>query len=293
MIARCNRRCGHLCDSKSDSFTLGRDENDLLADLDVGLVAEDTGEHELGTVANSVDGGVFDHNTLVADKQGFEWHNNASQIAFVVVLVIVPLSVFNVVHGHHGVVLFKSTTTDASKLLHVSAATEEVANMDTESTHVSASLTADPENSHVTVFVIFNQLRLVDRPDSELLLDGRNKGRSLEAGTFKRVKGLFKLLDLVKRLMELDDSDVLFTSRLLGLDQTRRVIDANNEATGDLRVKSTRVTSLVNLQDFLDPSDDLVGGGVGGLVEVNDTVLLKDVDGAVRGGVSAGKGSEV
>ena len=53
------------------------------------------------------------------------------------------------------------------------------------------------------------------------------------------------------------------------------------------------MTSFVNLQDFLDPGDDLVGGWVRGLVEVDDTVLLQDVDGTVRGGVTARERSEV
>ena len=41
------------------------------------------------------------------------------------------------------------------------------------------------------------------------------------------------------------------------------------------------MASLVNLEDFLDPGNDLMGRGVGGLVQVDDTVLLEDVDGAV------------
>jgi len=53
------------------------------------------------------------------------------------------------------------------------------------------------------------------------------------------------------------------------------------------------VTSFVNLQDFLDPSDDLMGGWVGWLVEVDNTVLLEDINGTVSGRVSARKGSEV
>ena len=40
---------------------------------------------------------------------------------------------------------------------------------------------------------------------------------------------------------------------------------------------------LVNLENFLDPGDDLVRGGIGGLVKVDDTVLLEDVNGAVSG----------
>lgn len=94
----------------------------------------------------------------------------------------------------------------------MSTASKEVTNMDTKGTHVSTSFTADPENSHITVFIVLNELGLVDRSDSELLLDSRDKGRSLEASTFKCVDSFLELLDLVKRLMKLNDSNVFFTS---------------------------------------------------------------------------------
>lgn len=84
--------------------------------------------------------------------------------------------------------------------------------MDAQGTNVSASLAADPENTHITVFVVFNKLGFIDGSNSKLFLDGRNEGRSLEAGTFERVKCLLELLDLVKRLMEFDNSNVLLTS---------------------------------------------------------------------------------
>ena len=53
------------------------------------------------------------------------------------------------------------------------------------------------------------------------------------------------------------------------------------------------MTSLVDFEDFLDPSDDLVGGWIRGLVEVDHTVLLEDVDGSVGGRVSARQRREV
>lgn len=93
--------------------------------------------------------------------------------------------------------------------------------------------------------------------------------------------------------MELDDSDVLFSGGLLGLNEPGRVVDAHNEATSDLRIKGTRVAGLVDLEDFLDPGDDLVRGWVGGLVQVDHTILLEHLDGAVHGGEAAREGREV
>ena len=84
--------------------------------------------------------------------------------------------------------------------------------MHTEGSHVGASLTADPEDAHVAVLVVLDQLRLVDGTNTELLLDGGDQGRTLEACTLEGVESLLELLDLVNALMELDDGNVLFTS---------------------------------------------------------------------------------
>jgi len=58
--------------------------------------------------------------------------------------------------------------------------------------------------------------------------------------------------------MELDNGDVLLTGRLLGLDESSGVVDASNEAPSDLRIQSTTMTGLLNLQDSLDPSNDFM-----------------------------------
>ena len=69
-------------------------------------------------------------------------------------------------------------------------ATKQVAKMDTESSYIGTSFATDPEDAHVTVLVVFDQLCLVDSPDSELLLDSGDQGWSLEAGSFERVQSL-------------------------------------------------------------------------------------------------------
>lgn len=79
----------------------------------------------------------------------------------------------------------------------------------------------------------------------------------------------------------------------MGLDESGGVVDTSNEATSDLGVEGTRVTSLVNLEDLLNPGNDLVRGWVGWLIKVNDTIVLKGFDGALGGRETAGKGSEV
>ena len=53
------------------------------------------------------------------------------------------------------------------------------------------------------------------------------------------------------------------------------------------------LTSLVDLEDALNPGDDLVRRGVRGLVEVDDTVSLELGHGAGSGGPAAGERGEM
>jgi len=275
VIAGGNGRGGHLSDGNSDGLTLGGDEHDLLADLDAGLVAEHSGEHELGTVADSVNRGVLHDDSLVLNEQDLKGHDDAAEISLAAVLLEVPLGVLDVVHGDHGVVLLEGTGSHSAELLHVSAASEDVADMHAKGSHVGTSFAAEPEDTHIALHIVIEELALIDGSHTELLLDGGNQRGSLEDGAGKLEEGLFNLLDLLNVLMELDDSDVLFTCGLLGLDEAGSVVDAGDEATGDLGVEGAGVTGLVDLENALDPCNDLVGGGVGWLVKVDDTVALE------------------
>lgn len=93
--------------------------------------------------------------------------------------------------------------------------------------------------------------------------------------------------------MELDHGDVLFTSRLLSLDETGCVVDAGDETASDLGVEGAGVPCLFNLQNLLDPGNDLMGRGVGWLIKVDDTVVLEHVDGTVSRRVAAREGRKV
>ena len=73
--------------------------------------------------------------------------------------------------------------------------------------------------------------------------------------------------------MKLEDADVLFTSTLLRLDKSCGSADADDETASDLGIESTRVTSLLDLENSLDPSDNLVRGRIRWLVNVQNTGL--------------------
>lgn len=130
--------------------------------------------------------------------------------------------------------------------------------MDTEGTNVSTSLTVNPDDTQISLLIVIEEVELVDVSNTELLLDSRDKRRSLETGTLERFESLLQFLDFVNFTVELEYGDVNFTGRLLGLNETSRVVKARDKATSDLRIKGTGVTSLLELQDLLDPGNDLM-----------------------------------
>lgn len=107
VVAGSHLDSGHLGNAEGDCLTLGGHDDDLLVELDARLVAEQTGDHELGTIANGVDGRVFDDDTLVGKQECLERSDRSSQVRLVVVIVVNPLGVENVVHRDHGVLLPK------------------------------------------------------------------------------------------------------------------------------------------------------------------------------------------
>ena len=108
--------------------------------------------------------------------------------------------------------------------------------MNAKGSHVGSSFAAHPKDAHVPCLIILNKLDLIDRSYTKLLLDSGNERWALEAGTSERVQSFLYLLDLVNTLMELEDGDVLLTSRLLSLDQPGGIIDADNEAARHLGI---------------------------------------------------------
>lgn len=80
MVASAEINGGHQSDTKSDSLSLGGHKDDLLVHLDVGLVSKQTGDHQLGSVADGVDGRVLDHKPLVAGEEGLERSDHPSEV---------------------------------------------------------------------------------------------------------------------------------------------------------------------------------------------------------------------
>lgn len=165
--------------------------------------------------------------------------------------------------------------------------------MHTHSLDIGASLTRNPENNQVPIRVILKELTFVDGPNPELALDGGDQGGTLEDGAGKGFEGAGDLGDVGDGGVEAGDADVFFTGALLGLDEAGGAVDADDEVTGDLGVEGTGVAGFFDAEEALDPGDDLVGGRVGGLVEVEDAVFEVLGEGALQGGVAGGDGGVV
>lgn len=63
-------------------LTLGGHEDNFFIDRDVCFIAEQSGNHQLGTIADRVDSAVFYDDTLITNEQGFQRANDTSQIGF-------------------------------------------------------------------------------------------------------------------------------------------------------------------------------------------------------------------
>ena len=84
VIAGGKLRDAHLGDTDGNGLSLGGHEDDLLVDGDVGVVAQKTGDHELGAVADGVDGAILDDNPLKAGQEHLERFDDASEIGLCV-----------------------------------------------------------------------------------------------------------------------------------------------------------------------------------------------------------------
>jgi hypothetical protein len=73
--------------------------------------------------------------------------------------------------------------------------------------------------------------------------------------------------------VKLEDANVLFASTLLRLDKPCGSSDADDETASDLGIESAGVAGLLDLENSLDPSDNLVRGRIRWLVYVQNTGL--------------------
>jgi hypothetical protein len=257
-------------------------------------VSKETRNHELGTVADGVDGRVLDNDTLVGSQESLKRADDSPEVALVALVVIEVLCVQNIVQRDHALLLVHGTTPYTSQLLHVSTDTKKQTQVDTEGTDVGSGLARNPEDTELSLVVKLVQLALVDGSDTELSLDGTDQRRTLEKSSSQSLKSTRELLLAARQfVVQSDDADVLLSGTLLRLDETGGTVDADNQTTSDLGIKGARVTGPLNAEDTLDPCDDFVRRRVGGLVEVDDTAGDVRLQVALEGSRTGWDGGEM
>lgn len=83
--------------------------------------------------------------------------------------------------------------------------------MHTKRSNVRSSFARDPEDGEMTVVVEFDEVALVDGSDSQLSLDGRNEGRSLEECSRERFESTSECLLSGQSSVKSNDADVLLS----------------------------------------------------------------------------------
>lgn len=189
-----------------------------------------------------------------------------------------PLSIQDIVQCDQVLGLVHGTRSHSSQFLHVRSHAEEQAHVHTEGSDVRASLAADPKDTEMAVIVELDELRLVDGSDTKLTLDGRNQGGSLEEGAGEELEDASKLcLAAGNLVVESHNRNVLLSSTLLGLDESRGSVDTNDQTSCNFGVESTAVAGLFYTEHALYPGNDLVGGGVRWFVQLRKNIVSEGV----------------
>ena len=260
--------------------------------------AHNTRHHKLGAVADCTNGRILDHDALVAHQECLQGLDDGAELVFVASVVESVLGIQQVMQRVHVLCLVHGAAAGAAQLLHVTSHTKDQANMNAEGSNIGAGLAGHPKDAEFALIIELEELDILDRADPQLSLDGRHNRRPLEHGAFDFLEGSAELVDAARKLVvKADDGDVLLASSLLGLDQARRLVNADDQAARDLGVECAAVAGLVDSgaratvshvddgprglrglledlpQDSLDPRHHLVARGIGGLVEVDDAIL--------------------
>jgi hypothetical protein len=132
---------------KGNGLTLGGHEDNLLMDFNALLESQQTRQHELSTVADSVDRAVLNNNAFVAHEQTLKRGDDPAQVGLVTVVVHNPLRIEYIVQGDEVLSLIHGSTPHTAQLLHVGADTEQKTEMYAKGTNVGSGLAADPEDT--------------------------------------------------------------------------------------------------------------------------------------------------
>ena len=144
--------------------------------------------------------------------------------------------------------------------------------MHTQRADVGARLATHPEHAQLVLWIVLDQLALVDRADTQLTLHGCDQRRTLEQGARQLLQRLLQSHLALDRVVETHDRNVLLTRSLLALHQTGRTVDANDQTARHLRIQRATVTRTLAVQNSLHPSDYFVRRGIRRLIQIDATI---------------------
>ena len=108
----------------------------------------------------------------MSSQESFEGLDDSPQVSFILVIVVQPLSIQDIMHGHQTLVLMLNSRSVTSELLHLTSNTEKETKMNAECSDISSGFATDPEDAHVPLIIVLDELALVDGADTKLTLDG-------------------------------------------------------------------------------------------------------------------------
>lgn len=94
--------------------------------------------------------------------------------------------------------------------------------------------------------------------NTKLTLHGGDEWRTLEERACESLESAREGGGVGKSRVEAEDADIFLTGALLGLNEPRCTINADDEAARDFWVKCTTVTSFFATQDPPQPSDNFM-----------------------------------
>ena len=86
---------------------------------------------------------------------------------------------------------------NSSQLLHLSSTAQHESEVNAQRPDVGSGLAVHPENSELVFGVVLDHLALVNVPDAELPLDGRDQRGPLVAGASELLNHLFLNINII------------------------------------------------------------------------------------------------
>jgi hypothetical protein len=172
-------------------------------------------------------------------------------------------------HGEKLFVFVHDSGPDSPELFHGTLDSQKESEVLAKGSNVTSRLNRTPKDGQSLVFVVLEEFDLVNLPDSESLFDSRNSGWHLKNRTSQKTHGLDQCFSRLDLRMHSQNTNVFLTGSLLGLGQSCSPVEASDQTASDLGIQGTRVTSLLDLENSLDPGDDFMGRGICWFVEVD------------------------